>query len=254
MKVRAPAEVRRSLLAEEPGFTLPDLVIAVAALLALLFAVAVLWAANGLGGTLSTEMAAGRAAPQAPPAILYRTGFEEGAEGWTGATASEVAGFGAVLGPIAGSATWGSGMGRGGISAALPVGDGVREAVIEFDLLLIDDPAGATGLVLLAGREVGRVTSVDGVPIVQPSRRAGVRFEHEMIAAAAPLGGRAAVPDGRIRIAVRVEAPGAELAFGFRSAVTGLGMGGAFAIDDVRVLGRPTASPAPSPAPGGPRS
>ena len=154
--------------------------------------------------------------------LLQTEDFAAGAGNWLGATATYVAGFGTVLGPVAGTAN-----GRESVAQVFSLPPGATGAVLSFDLLSFDSLDGgntqwgnAEGPVLyINGVEVARAASQNGRLTWTHADIPGVSVASTEVRAQENIGGvspgRADWQDGINRVTITVADPGDSLRFGF---------------------------------------
>ncbi|MCK0167389.1 hypothetical protein MWU52_07495 [Jannaschia sp. S6380] len=109
------------------------------------------WAGLGsMAGGIKGEMA-GRPIDTSV-GISYNDGFDNGAYGWSGYTATEVAGIGTVLGPIGGSG------GSQTLTRTFSFDPAAEEGSVTFDLLAMDSLDNESGIIYINDTEVARLT------------------------------------------------------------------------------------------------
>lgn len=105
---------------------------------------------RALAGTVDSELRG--ESPDSLTTTTYDNGFDNGSQGWTGATTSDIAGIGNVLGPIESTG------GLPGVNRDFAIDENTERSTFSFDLLSIDDFDGDSGTVFVDGTAVGSVT------------------------------------------------------------------------------------------------
>jgi hypothetical protein len=142
--------------------------------------------------------------------------FTSGGSDWSGATITDVAGFGKVLGPIAGS------QGLESVTTTFALGPGATSAELTFDLLAFDSLDNEDGVLFINGVEIGRMSSNAGKLTWKPGSVQGITLSADIVASGEQLGGMNSGPeawwkDGIGKISVKVDNPGEFMTFGFGS-------------------------------------
>lgn len=182
-------------LREERGAVTVEYVMLAAAITALALATTdvVQDGFRSLAGTIRNEL---RGDPvEAAAGLAYSDGFDNGADGWSGAGVADMDGIGNVLGPIAGSG------GRIAVSRDFVIDPDAKEAAFDFDMLTLDSLDGEAGVIFIDGVEVGRVTSTHGFAeftAAEGLAARGIAIRGEIIDQQTQLGG-ASVRDDRFR-------------------------------------------------------
>lgn len=200
---------------------------------------------RSLAGTVSSELRGDSA--ETDTATIYDNRFDNGSQGWTGATTRDLKGeVGIALGPI------GNTRGLPGVSRDFSVAPDAARSTFGFDLYSIDDLDGDTGTIFVDNTAVGTVT-VDNKSGVQTFRAAddleerGIIVRFTEVDSGINLAGRSTTPDSSAKIEITVRNdqndPRSNINIGFGSDATGAGQA-FFAIDNFQAT---TTARAPSP-------
>lgn len=235
--------IRRFLRGDTGAITVEYVVLAAAVTGVTLLSTDVLQVGmRGLAGTVDSELKG--EAPDSNNTVSYHSGFDNGAQGWTGAGAAEVPGLGTVLGPIGGS------NGEATVSRDFAFDEGTERAEFEFDLYAMDSLDNESGIIYIDGREVGRLTSDHGNTTftvadgIDPDR---FIVRQTNVDDQIDLGGSDRWTDGHSKIQITVRDPGTNVNFGFGSTANQGTSDESFSIDNFTVT-----STAPRSAPAAP--
>lgn len=146
--------------------------------------------------------------------------FSGGSSGWEGSGADVVTGFGAILGPWAGTE------GLEAMHNTFAVPDGTDEVVMSFDLLSMDslDNSIQWGLnegpvLYVDGQEIARATSQSGnLTWTYAEGVEGITIESQAISTGSNIGGVSSNPgwyDGINHVTITMDDPGDEVRMGF---------------------------------------
>ncbi|CTQ32029.1 Flp family type IVb pilin [Jannaschia rubra] len=169
--------------------------------------------------------------------LSYADSFDNGANGWSGAIASEMEGVGHVLGPIGGSG------GQPSVSRTFDIDPNASKATFEFDLLAMDSLDKESGIIYIGGIEVGKVTGDHGTPTFTAAEGLpdGVIIRATTLDKDVQLGGSDRYNDSitgiQISVAQDKDAPLGQLTFGFGSTANQHTDDESFAIDNFRATG-----------------
>ena len=190
---------------------------------------------GALANTIDSELSEEKGAHGA---LAYEDGFDNGAAGWSGASATLIPGFGHVLGPIGGSG------GAQSLTRAFDIAPGAKAATFRFDVISGDSLDGESGIVFIDGVEVGRVTTDwrQGTVFTAAAGLAerGIAIDATVIDDRVALGGeasRADWVDTRTAISISVANPKDKVTFGFGSNADQATSDEFFAIDNFRATG-----------------
>jgi hypothetical protein len=170
------------------------------------------------------------------PTTIYDDGFENGAPGWTGASANGASGIGGVvLGPIGGEG------GGEQVQRTFTLSDGLAYAKMSFDLYAIDDLGGASGNIYVGGQKVGQLVKNGSETTFVAEELPGVQIEYNVLSTGSNIAGadRPGDPtshDSQTRISILYENPDPVLTFGFGSNGPSDTSIGSFSIDDFEVV------------------
>ncbi|CTQ32028.1 Flp family type IVb pilin [Jannaschia rubra] len=165
----------------------------------------------------------------------YIEGFRSGADGWSGAEATDMMGIGEVLGPIGGSG------GAPTVSRDFVTDPDAAKATFQFDLYAMDSLDRESGVIYIDGKEVGRVTRnhLKGTTFTPAEGLAerGIIVRAEIVDDDIQLGGSTSWRDALSVISISVKDPGDTVNFGFGSTAD-QGVGDeSFAIDNFVATG-----------------
>jgi Flp pilus assembly pilin Flp len=191
---------------------------------------------RSLAGTVDEELSG--TSTDTVVGLQYASGFDNGSEGWSGATAQEMNGIGNVLGPIENTS------GLPGVSRDFAIDPNATEASFAFDLYAMDDFDGDTGTVFIDGQAVGSVTVDQGVPTFTAASdlaERGIIIRYTEIDKAVNLGGNPDRVDAMSNISITVknlqENPRENINFGFGSDASAGANNEYFAIDNFTATG-----------------
>lgn len=164
----------------------------------------------------------------------YSEDFSSGADGWSGASMSDVNGFGFVLGPIAGSE------GLEAVTRNFDFDTEVSAATLSFNLLAFDNLDSEQAVLYIDGQEVGRMTSHDGVLSFEASDQDGIEINVTILASGERLGGmrngrKSKWNDGMARVVIDIDAPGDSFRFGLGSTADQKVRNESWGLDNVEV-------------------
>lgn len=225
----------RKFLSDTRGAVTVDYVVITAAATGVALASADLVVAGF--GTLSDNVTSelSGTATDANTTTVYNDGFDNGAGGWTGAIATEIFGFGHVLGPIDGALG-----GAEAVSRSFSVAEGSSKATLNFDVLALDSLDGESGIIYLGGVEVGRVISNHSGTIFEANTTlAGVTVTATVLEDEVQIGGYSVAndwfKDSRVAVSITVDDPTGPLDFGFGSTANQNVEDESFALDNFSV-------------------
>ncbi|MCK0167390.1 hypothetical protein MWU52_07500 [Jannaschia sp. S6380] len=173
--------------------------------------------------------------PDAFIGVRYSNRFDNGAEGWVGATAWEDKnGQGWVLGPIENTG------GGPAVNRDFAIDEEAGQATFSFDLLAMDDLDGDTGTIFIDGEAVGTVTVEEGgvqtFTAASDLEERGITIRFTEFDSGVPLGGGPEA-DARSNIEIFVDNPGDTVNFGFGSDASAGASDEFFAIDNFEATG-----------------
>jgi hypothetical protein len=156
---------------------------------------------------------------------LFSTGFDTGADGWTGGTVVTLDGFGEVyqIGP------------NGQAELALDVPQGASRATVAFDLIGADDLSGESATITINDQTVAIYTDNHGRITRTESAVPGVTVSVEQIYDNRAVGAGDHGSDSRARYTITVDDPGTQLSLGVASSSGQPISEEFFALDDVSV-------------------
>lgn len=171
--------------------------------------------------------------PDAFVGMTYSNSFDNGAEGWSGATAWEDQnGQGWVLGPIGNT-------GGGTVNRDFAIDEEAGKATFSFDLLAMDDFDGDTGTIYINEVAIGSVMVQDGIQTFTAAgdlEDRGITVRFTEIDQAIQLGGGGEL-DARSNIEIYVDNPDETVNVGFGSDASAGVNNEFFAIDNFHATG-----------------
>jgi hypothetical protein len=172
--------------------------------------------------------------------LTYADAFENGAPGWIDATnggaasAESIDGVGVVLGPLGGTG------GTEAVQKTFTLTEDISHTTLQFDVLALDDLAGASGSIFIAGQEIGRVTKNGNETIFTAMDRPGVKVTAQTLFSGTNLGGKNEVgteKDSLTRVQIIYEKPDPNFTFGFGSNGPEDSAVGSFSLDNFSITG-----------------
>lgn len=156
---------------------------------------------RALAGTVDSELRG--ESPDSLTTTTYDNGFDNGSQGWTGATTANISGIGNVLGPIESTG------GLPGVNRDFAIDEDTERATFSFDLIGVDDLDGDTGTVFVDGTAVGSVTvnnrtGTQTFTAADDLEERGIVIRFTEVDTRVDLGGRAGSPDSLSSIEVTV--------------------------------------------------
>ncbi|MEM9795644.1 MAG: hypothetical protein AAF919_04100 [Pseudomonadota bacterium] len=224
----------RDFATDESGVVSVDYVVLTAGAcgLMLVFSETILGAFGVFSGTVEGELSGREVAAQSS-SLSYNDGFDNGAEGWTGASATHVHGAGNVLGPIGGGTE---------VSRSFEVAGNGEPATFTFDVMSFDGLNGEDGIIKVDGVEVGRVSVTDGNATFIGSGTSDIDVSGFVTDNAVQIGGASLDPtsgmDSRTQVTITVNNPtSGTVDIGFSSTADGSTATESFAIDNFTATG-----------------
>ena len=223
-------------LRDQRGAATVDYVVLAAAVCAMALASSDVVSAGmrGLAGTVDSEL---RQEPvEALAGISYTDGFDNGASGWLGASASKIDGLGNVLGPIGGTGATGPAR----ITRDFQIDPNAKQATFDFDLYAMDSLDRESGIIYIDNVEVGRVTSDMGNAVFTAAaglEKRGITIRATEIDNNVQLGGNASFKDSLSSISITIDKPAERVTFGFGSTADQGTSDESFAIDNFQATG-----------------
>ncbi|MGB3471944.1 MAG: hypothetical protein WBA51_14080 [Erythrobacter sp.] len=227
----------RKFVSDAGGAVTVDYVVltAAAAAVALASTDVVLGGLSALAGNVTTELT-GEQTDSGGQGLQYADGFDNGADGWIGAEANEIAGIGHVLGPITGSG------GQVSVSKQFQLNAGIAEATMSFDVLAMDSiDTGEYGHLFMNGVEIGKIASDGTFQAIGDHAALGLTVGYEIkeqnVQLGGNLGSEAWWKDSKTSFNIKMANPDEYVTFGFGSSTNQNADDESFAIDNFKMNG-----------------